>query len=309
MKLTCVLTGLLGASLFVACTQPAPISPRNMELVGDFEDTLWNGNTATVFNLKLKPDSSFFLNIKTLGIGEPVTYVGNYNPSADWKSLKLNGADSTHRYELVIQSESILKLKTEQGEAQLDRTTKLLETKNGVLVKERFKPLNRTRAVVYQRSDDGEVLVHQSFINQASPELKALMDYYAFRYNSSCNQSNCVLTRALGGDLNQIKSTIQLYFPLDTADAKWFEAPIPFEQKPELHLLYVSTQGTGYRVQSVSKSSKGNLVAFSDVWELQNYKWVNTLHTSGATDLSVVLDRDVQIDKPKDGPMIINMKK
>jgi hypothetical protein len=152
-------------------------------------------------------------------------------------------------------------------------------------------------------------LVHQSFINQASPEVKALIDYYAYRYNTACNQTNCVLTRALGGDVNQIKSTIQLYFPLDTADAKWFEAPIPFEQKPELHLLYVTTQGKGYSVQSVSMSSKGNLVAFNDSWELQNYKWVNTFHTSGATDLSVLLDRDVQIEKPKDGPMIINMKK
>lgn len=309
MKLTRIVASILGAGLFVACSNDTTVAPRNSELIGDFEDTLWNGNTATVYNLKLKPDSSFFLNVRTLGNGTPQTILGNYKPSGDWKSLKLNAADSTHRFELIIQSSDLLALKTELGEAQLERTTRLLETKNGVLVKERFKPLNSTRAVVYQRNDDGEVLVHKSFITQASPELKALISYYAYRYNTQCAQMNCVLPSALAVDANQLKSTIKLYFPTDTSDAKWLDAPIPFEQKPELHLLYVTANNAGYQVQSVSKSSKGNLVAFTDQWEMSNYKWINSLHTSGPTSMEVILDRDVKIDKPKDGTMIINMKK
>ena len=309
MKCIGLVSGVLAVSLLVACSNPTPVVPKNVDLVGDFEDTLWSGNTAYVYNLKLKADSSFFLNVRTLGSGSPITYLGNYKPAADWNSIQLNGADSTHRFNLTVASNDLLKLKTDQGEAQLDRTTKLIETKNGVLVKERFKPNFKNRAVVYQRSDDGEVTVQKNFITQASPEVKALISYYAFRYNTLCTQGNCVLPQALSADAGKLKSTIQLYFPLDTADAKWFEVPIPFDQKPELHLLYITASGNAYQVQSVSKSSKGNLVAFSDMWELQNYKWKQTLHTSGPTDMAVLLDRDVQVNKPSGDQLIINIKK
>jgi len=100
--------GLLFASAVVlvlsSCEEKkVPASSRSIELIGDFDDTLWNQNSGTIYSLALYADSSFYLRTRVIG-GEAKTYLGNYNPNEKWETLNLKCADSTHTFSIAIKS-------------------------------------------------------------------------------------------------------------------------------------------------------------------------------------------------------------
>ena len=87
---------VLTVLVYQACTNSStpPVASKSTELVGAFEDTLWTNDGGMVYQLKLKQDSSFYLYTKKLGAKEGTkTFLGKYEPNADWSSIQLKSTD------------------------------------------------------------------------------------------------------------------------------------------------------------------------------------------------------------------------
>ena len=124
--------GLLVASACVlalaSCDEKkVPVPSRSAELIGDFDDTLWNQNSGTVYSLALYADSSFYLRTRVLG-GEAKTFLGNYKPNEKWDVLNLKCADSTNTFAIQIKSADLLEMNVEGGVTYMNRSTKVVST-------------------------------------------------------------------------------------------------------------------------------------------------------------------------------------
>ena len=180
--------GLLVASICVlalaSCDEKkVPVPSRSTELIGDFDDTLWNQNSGTIYSLALYADSSFYLRTRVLG-GDANTYLGNYNPNEKWETLNLKSADSTHTFSIAIKSPDLLEMSVEGVVSYMNRSTKVVSTTGSATLKNRVKMWSNNKSIVYQLVNANELIIDQLFINAMTPEYKALLSYYSGKYES-----------------------------------------------------------------------------------------------------------------------------
>ena len=263
--------GLLFASAIVlalsSCEEKKVTVPsRSLELIGDFDDTLWNQNSGTIYSLALYADSSFYLRTRVIG-GEAKTYLGNYNPNENWDVLNLKCADSTNIFAIQIKSADLLEMNVEGGVTYMNRSTKVVSTSGSAILKNRVKMWSSKKSIVYQLVNANELIIDQLFVNTLTPEYKALLSYYSGKYEAP------ELVKSLNFSQEEIVKLQELYFPIPIApktDGK--DAP-PIEDKMPMKSLFFFNNGGKVEVQLVALSSKGNDYAKIDSWELNAEGW------------------------------------
>jgi len=277
-----------------------PVPSRSIELIGDFDDTLWNQSSGTIYSLALYADSSFYFRTRVLG-GEAKTYLGNYSPNENWETLNLKCADSTHTFSIVIKSADLLEMNAEGVMSYMNRSTKVVSTSGSAVLKNRVKIWSNNKSIVYQLVNSNELIIDQLFINSLTPEYKALLSYYSGKYESP------QLVKSLNFSQEEIVKLQELYFPIPTAaKADIKEAP-PIEDKMPMKSLFFLNNGGQVEVQLVALSSKGNDYAKKDSWELNADGWKLMSSEFSGVNSQVVYDNPNEVKLPT-GDIIINTK-
>ena len=297
--------GLLFASAVVfvlsSCEEKkVPASSRSIELIGDFDDTLWNQNSGTIYSLALYADSSFYLRTRVIG-GEAKTYLGNYKPNEQWEVLNLKCADSTNVFSVQIKSVDLLEMNTKDGMSSMYRSTKVVGTSGTAVLKNRVKLWSSAKSIVYQLVNANELIIDQLFINAMTPEYKALLSYYSGKYESP------ELVKSLNYSQEEILKLQELYFPKPvepSADLK--DAP-PIADKMPMKSLFFLNNGGKVEVQLVALSTKGNDYAKKDSWELNSEGWKLLNSEFSGVTAQVVYDNPNEVKLPT-GDIIINTK-
>jgi hypothetical protein len=297
--------GLLFASAVVfvlsSCEEKkVPASSRSIELIGDFDDTLWNQNSGTIYSLALYADSSFYLRTRVIG-GEAKTYLGNYKPNKQWEVLNLRCADSTNVFSVQIKSVDLLEMNTKDGMSSMYRSTKVVGTSGTAVLKNRVKLWSSAKSIVYQLVNANELIIDQLFINAMTPEYKALLSYYSGKYESP------ELVKSLNYSQEEILKLQELYFPKPvepSADLK--DAP-PIADKMPMKSLFFLNNGGKVEVQLVALSTKGNDYAKKDSWELNSEGWKLLSSEFSGVTAQVVYDNPNEVKLPT-GDIIINTK-
>ncbi|MFM7722629.1 MAG: hypothetical protein ACKO7C_06445 [Bacteroidota bacterium] len=302
---------VLSALMYQSCmnSNTPPVASKSNELVGTFEDTLWTNDGGFTYQLKLKQDSSFYLYTKKLGSKEGVkTFLGRYEPNADWSSIQLKSTDGQLSWKCDISSMSQLKLSTDLGESVLDRTVAVIERSNELVVCRRLLPNRKDRSLVFQRTDDHELILDEAFLAQLTGEQKAVLAYYAFRYETGCVNGTCWLTKMLGYNSNDLRNVLSLFLNADSLKKPWYAAPIENEMKPQLKTAFVQITSNGMVIQYVAMGSQGNAVSFVDEWRLNNLQWSITSHQAAGVSTAVLYEGNADVQLPKD-QIIINVQK
>lgn len=299
------LKGLLAASICVlalaSCDEKkVPVPSRSAELIGDFDDTLWNQNSGTVYSLALYADSSFYLRTRVLG-GEAKTFLGNYKPNEKWDVLNLKCADSTNTFAIQIKSADLLEMNVEGGVTYMNRSTKVVGTSGSATLKNRVKLWSPNKSIVYQLVNANELIIDQLFINTLTPEYKALLSYYSGKYESP------QLVKSLNFSQEEIVKLQELYFPNPLAPEKDAKEAPPIEDKKPMKSLFFMNIGGKVEVQLVALSSKGNDYAKKDTWELNAEGWKLVSSEFAGVSAQVVYDNPNEVQLPK-GNIIINNK-
>lgn len=296
--------GLLFASVVVlvisSCEEKkVPASSRSIELIGDFDDTLWNQNSGTIYSLALYADSSFYLRTRVIG-GEAKTYLGNYKPNEQWEVLNLKCADSTHTFSVQIKSADLLEIIVEEGSCSMNRSTKVVGTSGEAVLKNRVKLWSSNKSIVYQLVNANELIIDQLFINTLTPEYKALLSYYSGKYESP------ELVKSLNFSQEEIVKLQELYFS-SQAPEDLKEAPPVADKMPMKSLFFVNNGGK-VEVQLVALSSKGNDYAKKDSWELNAEGWKLISSEFSGVSSEAVYENPNEVKLPT-GDIIINTKK
>lgn len=297
--------GLLAASICVlalaSCDEKkVPVPSRSAELIGDFDDTLWNQNSGTVYSLALYADSSFYLRTRVLG-GEAKTFLGNYKPNEKWDVLNLKCADSTNTFAIQIKSADLLEMNVEGGVTYMNRSTKVVSTTGSATLKNRVKLWSPNKSIVYQLVNANELIIDQLFINTLTPEYKALLSYYSGKYESP------QLVKSLNFSQEEVVKLQELYFPNPPAPAKDGKEAPPIDDKMPMKSLFFTKNGGKVEVQLVALSSKGNDYAKKDTWELNAEGWKLLNSEFAGVNAQVVYDNPNEVELPK-GNIIINNK-
>jgi hypothetical protein len=297
--------GLLVASICVlalaSCDEKkVPVPSRSTELIGDFDDTLWNQNSGTIYSLALYADSSFYLRTRVLG-GEAKTFLGNYKPNEKWDVLNLKCADSTNTFAIQIKSADLLEMNVEGGVTYMNRSTKVVGTSGSATLKNRVKLWSPNKSIVYQLVNANELIIDQLFINTLTPEYKALLSYYSGKYESP------QLVKSLNFSQEEIVKLQELYFPNPPAPEKEGKEATPIEDKKPMKSLFFMNIGGKVEVQLVALSSKGNDYAKKDTWELNAEGWKLVNSEFAGVNAQVVYDNPNEVQLPK-GNIIINNK-
>jgi len=297
--------GLLVASICVlalaSCDEKkVPVPSRSTELIGDFDDTLWNQNSGTIYSLALYADSSFYLRTRVLG-GEAKTFLGNYKPNEKWDVLNLKCADSTNTFAIQIKSADLLEMNVEGGVTYMNRSTKVVGTSGSATLKNRVKLWSPNKSIVYQLVNANELIIDQLFINTLTPEYKALLSYYSGKYESP------QLVKSLNFSSEEIVKLQELYFPDPPAPEKEGKEAPPIEDKKPMKSLFFMNIGGKVEVQLVALSSKGNDYAKKDTWELNAEGWKLVSSEFAGVNAQVVYDNPNEVQLPK-GNIIINNK-
>lgn len=285
-----------------ACEEKKVSAPsRSSELIGDFDDTLWNQNTGTIYSLALYADSSFYLRTRVIG-GEAKTYLGNYKPNEQWEVLNLKCADSTNVFSVQIKSVDLLEMNTKDGMSSMYRSTKVVGTSGTAVLKNRVKLWSSAKSIVYQLVNANELIIDQLFINAMTPEYKALLSYYSGKYESP------ELVKSLNYSQEEILKLQELYFPKlvePSADLK--DAP-PIADKMPMKSLFFLNNGGKVEVQLVALSTKGNDYAKKETWELNAEGWKLLSSEFSGVTAEVIYDNPNEVKLPT-GNIIINNKK
>ena len=297
--------GLLFASIVAlalsSCEEKkVPVPSRSTELIGDFDDTLWNQNSGTIYSLALYADSSFYLRTRVLG-GDAKTYLGNYNPNENWDVLNLKCADSTNTFAIQIKSADLLEMNVEGGVTYMNRSTKIVSTSGSAILKNRMKMWSNNKSIVYQLVNANELIIDQLFINTLTPEYKALLSYYSGKYESP------ELSRALNFSQEEIMKLQELYFPQPFAAKPNDKELPPIEDKMPLKSLFYLIKDEKIEIQLVVLSSKGNDYSKTETWELSVAGWKMMTSELAGVNLEVVYDNPNEVKLPK-GNIIINTK-
>jgi len=285
-----------------ACEEKKVSAPsRSSELIGDFDDTLWNQNTGTIYSLALYADSSFYLRTRVIG-GEAKTYLGNYKPNEQWEVLNLKCADSTHVFSVQIKSSDLLEMNVEEGISSMNRSTKVVSISGTAVLKNRVKLWSSTKSIVYQLVNANELIIDQLFINAMTPEYKALLSYYSGKYESP------QLVKSLNFNQEEIVKLQELYFPKpETVKTESKETP-PIDEKMPMKSLFFLNNGNKVEVQLVALSSKGNDYAKKETWELNAEGWKLLSSEFFGVTAEVIYDNPNEVKLPT-GNIIINNKK
>ena len=285
-----------------ACEEKKVSAPsRSSELIGDFDDTLWNQNTGTIYSLALYADSSFYFRTRVIG-GEAKTYLGNYKPNEQWEVLNLKCADSAHVFSVQIKSSDLLEMNVEGGISSMNRSTKVVSISGTAVLKNRVKLWSSTKSIVYQLVNANELIIDQLFINAMTPEYKALLSYYSGKFESP------QLVKSLNFNQEEIVKLQELYFPKsETVKTDDKETP-PIADKMPMKSLFFLNNGNKVEVQLVALSSKGNDYAKKETWELNAEGWKLLSSEFSGVTAEVIYDNPNEVKLPT-GNIIINNKK
>lgn len=297
--------GLLFASIVAlalsSCEKKKVPGPsRSTELIGDFDDTLWNQNSGTIYSLALYADSSFYLRTRVLG-GDAKTYLGNYNPNENWDVLNLKCADSTSVFSIQIKTADLLEMSVEGQLISFNRSTKVVAINGTSVLKYRIKLWSNDKSVVYQLVNSNELIIDQLFINTLTPEYKALLSYYSGKYNSP------ELAKALNFSQEEIVKLQELYFPKPKAAKPNDKELPPIEDKMPLKSLFYFIKNGKIEIQLVVLSSKGSDYSKTETWELNVKGWQMITSEFAGVNSEVVYDNPNEVKLPK-GNIIINTK-
>jgi hypothetical protein len=296
-----LIAGICVLALAACDEKKVPVPSRSAELIGDFDDTLWNQNSGTIYSLALYADSSFYLRTRVIG-GEAKTFLGNYKPNEKWDVLNLKCADSTNTFSVQIKSADLLEMNVEGAVTYMNRSTKVVSTSGSATLKNRVKLWSTNKSIVYQLVNANELIIDQLFINTLTPEYKALLSYYSGKYESP------QLVKSLNFSQEEIVKLQELYFPnppLLNKDVK--DAP-PIDDKMPMKSLFFMNSGGKVEVQLVALSSKGNDYAKKDTWELNAGGWKLVNSEFAGVNSEIVYDNSTEVKLPK-GNIIINNKK
>jgi hypothetical protein len=296
-----VIAGICVLALGSCDEKKVPVPSRSTELIGDFDDTLWNQNTGTIYSLALYADSSFYLRTRVLG-GESKTLLGNYKPNEKWDVLNLKCADSTNTFAVQIKSADLLEMNVEGGLAYMNRSTKVVSTSGSAVLKNRVKIWSSNKSIVYQLVNSNELIIDQLFINSLTPEYKALLSYYSGKYESP------QLVKSLNFSQEEIVKLQELYFPIPPAPKTEVKDSPPIDDKMPMRSLFFMNNGSQAEVQLVSLSSKGNDYAKKETWELNAEGWKLVSSEFSGVSGQVVYDNPNEVKLPT-GNIIINNKK
>jgi hypothetical protein len=292
--------GALVLALSACNEKKVPVPSRSTELIGDFEDTLWNNNSASIYALSLYADSSFYLRKREIG-GDAKTLLGNYIPNEKWDVIQLKCADSTNVFSIQIKSVDQLEMSTEGGLVSLNRSTKVIAINGGAILKNRLKLWSNNKSLVYQLVNSNELIIDQLFINTLTPEYKALLSYYSGKYESP------ELVKALNFSQEEIIKLQELYFPQPAAVKPNDKELPPIEDKMPLKSLFYFFKDGKIEIQLVVLSSKGNDYSKTETWELSVTGWKMITSELAGVNSEVVYDNPNEVKLPK-GNIIINTK-
>jgi hypothetical protein len=172
----------------------------------------------------------------------------------------------------------------------------------------RILPIRKNRSLVFQRTDDHELILDEAFLTQLTGEQKAVLAYYAFRYETGCVNGTCWLTKMLGYTSNDLRNVLTLFLSGDSLEKPWFAAPVENEMKPQLKTAFVQLTANGMVVQYVAMGSQGNSVSFVDEWRLNNLQWSISSHQAAGVSTAVLYEGNTDVQLPKD-QIIINVQK
>ena len=295
-----VIAGICAFALASCDEKKVPVPSRSAELIGDFDDTLWNQNSGTIYSLALYADSSFYLRTRVIG-AEAKTFLGNYKPNEKWDVLNLKCADSTHAFSVQIKSSDLLEMSVEGVLSSLYRSTKVVGTTGPATLKNRVKLWSPNRSIVYQLVNANELIIDQLFINSLTPDYKALLSYYSGKYKSP------ELVKSLNFSQEEIVNLQELYFPNPPASAKDGKEAPPIEDKMPLKSLFFVNTGGKVEIQLVALSTKGNDYAKKENWELNASGWKLLNSEFSSVNAEIVYDNPDEVKLPK-GNIIINKK-
>lgn len=296
-----LIAGICLLALSACEEKKVPVPSRSSELIGDFDDTLWNQNSGTIYSLTMYADSSFYLRTRVIG-GVAKTFLGNYKPNENWDALNLKSADSTHSFSVQIKSSDLLEINVEGVISSLNRSTKVVGTSGPATLKNRVKLWSPNKSIVYQLVNANELIIDQLFINSLTPDYKALLSYYSGKYKSP------ELVKSLNFSQEEIVKLQELYFPnLSVPKTNAKEAP-PIEDKMPLKSLFFVNLGGKVEVQLVASSTKGNDYAKKETWELNASGWRLLNIEFAGVNAEVIYDNPDEVKLPK-GNIIINNKK
>jgi hypothetical protein len=296
-----LIAGTLVLALASCEEKKVPVPSRSAELIGDFDDTLWNQNTGTIYSLALYADSSFYLRTRVIG-GESKTFLGNYKPNEKWEALELKCADNGQVFSVQIKTSDLLEMNVEGNTTSMNRSTKVVSTSGSSMLKNRVKIWSANKSIVYQLVNANELIIDQLFINALTPEYKALLSYYAGKYESP------QLVKSLNYSQEEIVKLQELYFPKPPAPKKDGKEAPPIDDKMPLKSLFFVNNGGKVDVQLVALSSKGNDYAKKESWELNAEGWKLVSSDFSGVNAEVVFENQNEVKLPT-GNIIINNKK
>ena len=193
-------------------------------------------------------------------------------------------------------------MNVEGNTTSMNRSTKVVSTSGSSILKNRVKIWSANKSIVYQLVNANELIIDQLFINTLTPEYKALLSYYAGKYESP------QLVKSLNFSQEEIVKLQELYFPKPPVPKKDGKEAPPIDDKMPLKSLFFVNNGGKVDVQLVALSSKGNDYAKKESWELNAEGWKLVSSDFSGVNAEVVFENQNEVKLPT-GNIIINNKK
>lgn len=255
-----------------------------LKISGVYSDTISGevDNEQIFIEVTLNPDSSFTLSRQTITNvpGEPIPMKGPrqvlnglYLPRDNWKKIKLSSSsDGGHATCFEILPDA-LKLLDEfenpiakEGDFIINRATRAIKNVGQFILSYDQKPFVRYPVQAFLRTSGNNIRIHKSYIDQAKAYEKALLAYYALKYNSGCDNEGCAFDLALGMDENGMKNLLISTMP-DFENA--IVSPV---ERQRLSMLLINQNSKGFQVHVGYLDAKDQNFTSVDEFALEGEK-------------------------------------
>ncbi|MFM9984696.1 MAG: hypothetical protein ACKVOK_05645 [Flavobacteriales bacterium] len=296
-----VLAGILGcdngtdSSVTPGEEQRMQMSDPAVQISGIYADTIEGEKEGekVFIEVTLNPDSTFTLSRHTITAvpGQPVPVKGArqvingiYLQKDNWKKIKLSSSGDGGRatsfeilpdaLKLLDENESTI---TRAGNFTIRRGTKAIMNVGQYILSYDQKAFSKYPVQVYLRTSGNNIRIHKAYLDQAKNYEKALLAYYALKYNTGCDNAGCAFDVALGMSEDEMKNSVRSTIP-DLSD--FTNNVLSPTERQRLSMILINKTSTGLQVHSAYLTAKDQNYTVEDEFKIEGDK-LKVIKSSG----------------------------
>jgi hypothetical protein len=263
------------------------MNEKAVRVSGIYSDTI-SGNIdgqLLFLEVTLNPDSTFTLSRQTITTvpGEPIPLKGPrqvlnglYLPKDNWKKIKLSSSGDgglATSFEIMPDALKLLDENenpiAQQGNFVIRRGTKAIMNVGQYILSYDQKAFTKYPVQAFLRTAGNNIRIHKSYIDQAKNYEKALMAYYALKYNTGCDNEGCAFNVAMGMNEDGMKNVIKTSIP---DFASFTEEVVPPVERQRLSMMLINQTGSGLEVHTAYLTAKDENYRVKDEFRIEGDK-------------------------------------